>query len=195
MLSIAQLDLNRELDSINTEEAATKFIKYNKGAKGKIITFNKEKHNTQLAEDLFKLSKGSKKVYKTDFSKTYYKVIDKTATSYFKLSIIYLDGTKKSMEDIDKIRNTILHRYNEGYKFKDLAKLYSMDKSAKTGGDLGWLTKGDLNADFEQKIESTDELIFTVDMPEQNGYFVVLKTENPRLIEEIKVLSLTQSTK
>ncbi|MDT0559181.1 peptidylprolyl isomerase [Ichthyenterobacterium sp. W332] len=191
----SQNNLERELDSIKTSEEASSFIKDNKSHKGKIITFNKAKHNTSLAEELFKLSKGGKKVYKNDFSNTYYKVIEKTATPYFKLSIIYLDGTKKSMEEINKIRSTVLYRYNEGYKFKDLARLYSMDQSAKTGGDLGWLTNGDLNADFEEKIKATDELIFTVDMPEQNGYFVVLKTENPRLIEEIKVLRLTETKK
>lgn len=190
-----QNNLERELDSINSTEDATEFINSNKKHKGKVITFNRAKHNTNLAEDLFKLSKGGKKVYDNDYSKTYYKVIEKTATPYFKLSIIYLDGNQKSMEEIEKIRSTVMRRYNQGFKFKDLARMYSMDQSAKTGGDLGWLTKGDLNANFEQKVEATDELIFNVDMPEQNGYFVVLKTENPRLIEEIKVLRLTETKK
>ena len=194
-LLLAQNNLEQELDSIQTSEDASKFIKANKLNKGKLIIFNKEKHNTQLADDLFKLSKGGTKVYKTNLSKTYYKIIEKTATPYFKISIIYLDGKQKSLEEIEKIRATAIQRYKQGYKFKDLARLYSMDQSAKTGGDLGWLTEGDLNPKFESKIINHQKDIFTLDMPNQNGYYVVLKTEDEKLIEEIKVLRLTEPVK
>ena len=194
-LLLAQNDLEQELDSIQTTEEASRFIKTNKSRKGKLITFNKEKHNTQLADELFKLSKGGKKVYRTDLAKTYYKVIEKTATPYFKISIIYLDGNQKTSAEIEKIRNNVIQRYNQGFRFKDLARLYSMDQSAKTGGDLGWLTQGDLNPDFEEKIINHSDNIFTLDMPEQKGYYVILKTEDRKMIEEIKVLRLTESVK
>ena len=65
VLSFSQDSLEQELDSISTTEEAKTFAKtYKKANKSKLYTFNKEKHKTRLADDLFKLSKGAKKVVK-----------------------------------------------------------------------------------------------------------------------------------
>ncbi|POZ63283.1 molecular chaperone SurA [Chromobacterium alticapitis] len=47
---------------------------------------------------------------------------------------------------IDQIRDRIMR----GAKFADMAKLYSEDGSNAKGGDMGWVTLGDLVPDFEK---------------------------------------------
>lgn len=197
-LCFSQNDFESELDSIQTLDEAKIYVQKNKSIKGKVITFNKEKHHTKIADELFRLGKGSKKVYKTDMEKTYYKVIDKNEIPYQKLSYIFLDGSKKSMEEIELLRQNIIVKYKNGFRFEDLAKHYSMDSNANRGGDLGWVTQGDLHPDFEaQVLNDTHEVndIFTVDIPGQKWYYVILKTEDTKYIEEIKVLKVIEPVK
>jgi len=194
----SQNNFESELDSIQTLDEAKIYVQKNKSLKGKVITFNKEKHHTKIAEELFRLRKGSKKVYKTDMSKTYYKVVDKSEVLYQKLSYIFLDGKKKSMENINVLRQNIIAKYNNGFRFEDLAKHYSMDNNAKRGGDLGWVTQGDLHPDLEAHLlDDSHEIndIFTVDIPSQQWYYVIIKTENTKYIEEITVLKITEPVK
>ncbi|MEY8849111.1 peptidylprolyl isomerase [Psychroserpens sp. XS_ASV72] len=194
----AQQDFERELDSIQSESEAQAFIENNKSIKGKVIVFNKEKHHTRIADELFRLGKGSKKIYKTDMKKTYYKVIDKNEIPYQRLSYIFFDGKQKSMDEINDLRRKIATKYNEGYRFEDLAKHHSMDHNAKRGGDLGWVTQGDLHPDFEDLVlNSTHPIneIFEVDIPKQNWHYLVVITEDTKYIEEIKVLKFTETVK
>jgi len=197
-VGFSQNDFESEIDSIQTLDEAKIYVKKNKSLKGKVITFNKEKHHTQIADELFRLGKGSKKVYKSDIGKTYYKVVDKNEIPYQKLSYIFFDGKQKSMTEINILRQNIVAKYRNGFRFEDLAKHYSMDDNAKRGGDLGWVTQGDLHPDFEAHVlDSSHEVndIFTVDIPDQQWYYVILKTEDTKYIEEIKVLKVTESVK
>lgn len=197
-IGFSQSDFELELDSIQTLDEAKIFVKKNKTIKGKVITFNKEKHHTKISDELFSLSKGSKKVYKTDMVKTFYKVIEKNEIPYQKLSYIFLDGSQRSVQEINILRQNIISKYRNGFRFEDLAKHYSMDDNAKRGGDLGWVTEGDLHPDFEAKVLNTSydvDDIFTVDIPEQKWYYVILKTEDTKYIEEIKVLKFTEPVK
>lgn len=191
----AQTDFEKQLDSIQDESQATSFIQTNKSKKGQIITFNKEKHNTTFAQDMFKLGNGGKKVFKTDVEQTYYKVIEKNDVPHYRVSYIFLDGSKKSIEEITKIRTDIINKYKEGFQFKDLAKRYSMDDNANRGGDLGWFRAGDLHPEFENAIINNSyavDDIFEVDIAEKQWYYVILKTYDTKMIEEIKVLKVTE---
>ena len=59
-LSFSQDALETELDSISSIEEAKTFAKtHKKTNKSKVFTFNKEKHKTRLADELFKLSNQS----------------------------------------------------------------------------------------------------------------------------------------
>ena len=193
--SNAQRTFEKQLDSIQTESDAKIFLDDYKSLKGKVIVFNKEKHNTRLANDLFKLRNGGKKVYKTNIDKTYYKVIEKIEIPHYRVSYIYFDGSQMTMDEINTKRSDIIKKYNAGFRFEDLAKRYSMDSSAKRGGDLGWFTKGDMVAEFEDQVISNDYQvndIFTIDIPSKQWYYVILKTYDTKMIEEIKVLKVTQ---
>lgn len=193
-LSFSQDALETKLDSINSIEDAEIFAKaYKKSNKSKVFTFNKEKHKTRLADELFKLSRGGKKVVKGEYKTTYYKVIEKEKTLHYRASYIFFDGDEMTVEDINKKRNKIISQYQQGYKFDKLAQLHSMDLNAKKGGDLGWFPEGQMHQMFEDAVKEheTDE-IFTLDIEDRNWYYVVLKTHDSKTIEEITVLQYSE---
>ena len=197
LFGFSQHSLEQELDSITTTEEAKAFAKANKKVnKSKLLTFNKEKHKTRLADDLFKLSKGGKKVVKKDEKKTYYKVIDKEKTLHYRASYIYFDGRKMTLDEINAKRSKIISQYKQGYKFEILAKIHSMDQNSNRGGDLGWFPQGQMHPDFESAIKShaTND-IFTLDISGRNWHYIILKTYDAKPIEEITVLKYTEVTR
>ena len=193
-VATSQTDFTTELESIQDEAQATKFIEDHKTNKGTLYVFNKEKHKTQLATDLFKIGKGGSKVIATEIEKTHYKVIDKYDVPNYRVSYVYLDGSDKTNEEISRWEQLVMTKYKQGYKFQDLAKQYSMDGNATRGGDLGWFTKGTMAPEFEDAIINSPNSvgqIFTVHTS-KNKHYVVLKTHEPKMIEEIKVLTVTE---
>lgn len=194
-ICFSQKSLEQELDSVSTAEEAKTFAKAHKKAnKSKVFTFNKEKHKTRLADDLFKLSKGGKQVVKTDYKKTYYKIIDKNKVTHYRVSYIYFDGSKMTLEEINNKRAKIISQYEQGYKFEALAKLHSMDLNAKRGGDLGWFPEGQMHPEFEDAVKNHDTNdLFTLDIAEKNWHYIVLKTHDAKPIEEITVLKYTEA--
>ncbi|WP_299096923.1 peptidylprolyl isomerase [uncultured Winogradskyella sp.] len=188
--------LETELDSISSIDEAKTFAKaHKKSNKSKVFTFNKEKHKTRLADELFKLSKGGKKVVKGEYKKTYYKIVDKEKTLHHRASYIFFDGDKMELEEINEKRDKIISQYQQGYKFDKLAQLHSMDLNAKRGGDLGWFPEGQMHQMFEDAVKDHDtNEIFTLDIEDRNWYYVVLKTHDSKTIEEITVLQYSEAT-
>ena len=187
--------MEKQLDSITTFEEASLFLKTHKPDEGKLYTFNKEKHKTRLANELFKLKIGGKKIINTDFKKTYYKIIDKTEVDHCKFNIIVLDGKDTSNPAAKVIRDKVLSQYNEGYRFKDLAKHHSSGPTSKMGGDTGWIKIGDISESFDEKaFNQSHEIneVFTIDDDENNKYYIVMKTQEKKPIEEITVLKFTE---
>ena len=189
----AQKKLIKSLDTITTSEQAEKFIENKKSRNNKIIIFNEEKHQSKLAKALLNTSVGSTEVVKSEFDTTVYKVIEKDNQRHYRLSYVYLDGNKLDAQTIVKYKNEILQSYEEGVRFDDLAKKYSMDKNAIRGGDSGWLKEGNLPVEVETEafnLEHKVGQIYTVRIPEPQAYFVVLKTHRIKKIKEIKVLKV-----
>lgn len=196
--AFAQKDFEKSLDSIQTLDDVTIFLKKNKTIKGKVIVFNREKHNTRMADRIFSMRVGAKRSFEDAPQKTYYKVIEKYNIPYYRVSVVYLDGKRLSMGEINNLRSKVINMYNDGYMFQDLAKQYSMDTSAKQGGDLGWFTDGDLHPEFERQVIEGNyraDDIFTIDIPETKSYYVALMTYDKRMIEEAKVLKVTEPRK
>lgn len=195
LCSWSQDMVETEIDSIVSIEQAQIFTKTYKTAS--VITFNKEKHNTSLSNELFNKGLGSKKVYENEVEKVIYKVVDRYQVPYYRVSYIYFDGTMMSLNEIDKKRQSVIAQYKSGIPFSDLANQFSMDQNAKRGGDLGWITHGDVVQEFEDAIVNQQELnsIYTLDLPERNWYYIILQTHAPKMIEEIKVLKFTQALK
>ena len=71
-----------------------------------------------------------------------------------------------------------------------------MDKNATRGGDSGWFSKNNSNSTFETLIiDDNHDLntVFSLDIPSESGYYVVLKTHEPKNISEIKVLKIVET--
>lgn len=195
-LLTAQTSTEKELEVLETPEQAKSYLETKKSKKNKLITFNEVKHKTKLAKELFKLSVGGTKVNDREFEKTYYKVINKSKKTYYRVAYIYLDGSKSSLENINALRKKIIAQYHNGAPFDFLAKQYSMDNNANKGGDLGWFLKGEMHPDFEHEIINSNYSlndIFTVNIPSKNWYYVVLKTHKPKAISEIEVLKIVET--
>jgi parvulin-like peptidyl-prolyl isomerase len=195
ILSFSQLKIDKQLDSISTFEDAKSYIKNNKSSKGKLITFNTEKHKTKLAKELFELSVGSKTSYEKENGKTFYKLISKDNKVHYKVSIIEFDSNKTPLSEINSLRAFILKGIKSGkHKFENLARVYSAHPSGKTGGDLGWQKAGSMSTRFEKTLKSKKpDRVFIFDEHRQKKHYVMLKTDDDKLIEEITVLKITES--
>lgn len=189
------LHLESELDSINTSESAESFLKTHTDIKGKVLTFNKEKHKSTLAKDLFALSKGGKKSYKTSIGTTHYKVIDRNDVLHYRVSIIEFDTKKWSATEIESMRSSIIASYTSGDKpFEYFAKIYSIDRSKNTGGDLGWLKKDEKNPEFETAVNTHQKSdLFSLDDASTGKSYIILKTEDWTPLEEITLLKISES--
>ncbi|MDO6759294.1 peptidylprolyl isomerase [Tamlana sp. 2_MG-2023] len=191
----AQTSVKKELKNIENPEQADEYLKSKKSKKNKLITFNEEKHKTELATKLFKKNVGSTEVVDREYEKIYYKIMSKTSNTYNRVSYIYLNGAKYDLSEINSVRAKIMANYKDGAPFEFLVKQYSMDARAEKGGDTGWFTKGKLDTALEQSFTGNNhELneLYTVDLPETNRYYVVLKTHEPKEISELQVLKVTE---
>ena len=192
----AQTSTEEELQILDTPEQVESYLETKNSKKNKLITFNEEKHKTILAKELFKLNIGGTKVNENEFDKTFYKVINKNKKTYHRVAYIYLDGSKYSLSYINILREKIIAQYHNGATFDFLAKQYSMDGNANKGGDLGWFLKGEMHSDFENEIVNNNHelnAVFTIDIPSENWYYVVLKTHEPKDISEIEVLKIVEA--
>lgn len=192
----AQTNIENDLLTVENTDQVKIFLESSTNKDGKIIVFNQEKHKTILASELFQLSKGVVKTVINDFEKIYYKVIEKTQVPFYRVSYIYLDGTKLSIEDINLLRINIIKKHVNGTPFDFLAQQFSMDDSAKKGGDSGWFKEGDNLFDFEKSVAIGNhqiEDVFIVDSPENSSYFVILQSHEPKNISEIKVLKIVET--
>lgn len=192
----AQKKLRKVLDTIATVEQAEAYLETRKSKKNRLITFNEEKHKTRLAKALISLPVGGTKVVATEFSKVHYKIIEKTKAPHYRISYVFLDGNKVKLQKIHDITKIIIKRHRDGMKFEDLARKYSMDKNAYSGGDSGWFKDGEMPIEIEEEVSDLKhnlDDIYTVRTPNE-GYYIILKTHRIRTIKEVKVLKIIEKS-
>ena len=65
--------------------------------------------------------------------------------------LLKIEPSQKTLDSLKDFASTILVRAKAGEDFSELAKRYSEDPSAKQGGDLGFLKKGEILPEFEMR--------------------------------------------
>ncbi|OXB21689.1 hypothetical protein B0A80_16725 [Flavobacterium tructae] len=109
-----------------------------------------------------------------------------------RVSYIYLDGSKLTINQINKKRKEIIKSYKKSKPFEELVVIYNMDGNSSKG-DLGWFNEGVMHKTFEDAIKSHKKNdLFEVDIPENKWYYVVLKTYNDLPKSILYVLSLIE---
>lgn len=95
----------------------------------------------------------------------------KTSGNSVKVRHILCEKQSKVLEALEKLKS--------GMKFNEVAALYSEDK-ARTGGDLGWMTRGSMVGPFQEAAfaltpSSTSSPIYT-DPPVKTkfGYHIIM---------------------
>jgi len=194
--TIAQTSVKKELKTIETSDQAEEYLETNKSKKNKLLVFNEKKHKSKLAKELLEMPILFTKTNKEQFKKTYYKVISKAKVPHYRISYIYLDGNKISIEKIYQLRKKIMVDYNKGVKFEDLANRYSMANNTRKGGDSGWMKEGDMpteieNEGFNLKHDVND--IYDVRTEKDNGFYIIKKTGRITELKEVSVLKVTEA--
>ncbi len=77
-------------------------------------------------------------------------IIDQTRARHILIKINELTSENEGKQKILQIKE----RLDRGESFEEVAKLYSEDTSASSGGDLGWLSPGDTVPDFERAMNA-----------------------------------------
>jgi len=172
-------NVSKDLKNIETEEQAEAYLEGKKKKTHKIMRFNEENHQSQLAQELLSGGNGTTVSTRTQFEKTYFKVVGKTNDPHYRLSYIYLDGNTLTMAEIDKIRKTVLHKHdNELETFANLAKQFSSAKNAFKGGDTNWVKINELPkplADIDEILSHKVDDIYMVSNKETNSFYIVKK--------------------
>lgn len=191
--SFSQASYEKMLDRVSTKTQAEVFLKrYKSDLKGEII--NIEPTNTEYATlNLSELSKGDKKEVDTPTGKVIYKVLGQGKTSSYRISIMEFDSNDMPISEINSLRSFILKGLkNKEHKFENLARVYSSHKTAKTGGDLGWVMHGTFSKRFEKAVaDKRIGQVFSFDEHRQNKHYVILRTEENKDVETLTLLKIT----
>lgn len=188
----SQESLTRDLDSILNIDQAEMYLANNPSKGSKLISFNEEKHKTTLAKDLFERGRST---IESDFKITHYKVVESNTALHYRVSYIFLDGEKLSKSEIQSISSLIMSKHAIGVPFNKLAKQYSMDINARRGGDTGWVKQGSFDPKFEDTaINSPLNVgdLVTLNISDNQMYYVILKTHDIKYIKEIQALKIVE---
>ena len=123
-----------------------------------------------------------------------YTIKEKNIQTSYRVTYIYLDGSKLSMKIIDSIRQLIINKHKAGVTFIQLARQYNMDGNPNFG-DTDYFLEGSMEPLFEHAIRShkTGE-VFTVDIPSNSWYYVVKKTHPEKTKISLKVVKARKSS-
>lgn len=159
-------------------------------SEGELIVFNEAKHNTRLAKTLFKNKTGKKHKEKTRTGDRVYEVLAERHVKHYRINYIFLDGERMSIDAIMRLREKMQGMLDEGIKFTSIARQYSMDRNSHNGGDSGWFKQERTVPEFFEAINDSKllaNMVYTVDLPEANWYYLVQKTYSPKEIREVLV--------
>ena len=173
------------LKNITTNEQAAAFVQKYKNREAKLFTISARKDTADLLLPLYLKKPG----YRFSFENYSYKIIAANSSPEYRVQYIYLDGTRYTKQEVDSIRTVIISMYRAGTSFVDLVATFNMDGNPT--GDTFWFSEGMMVKPFETAVKKRKKgEIFTVDIPENNWYHVVLKSHDDRLVTELSILKI-----
>jgi peptidyl-prolyl cis-trans isomerase SurA len=99
--------------------------------------------------------------------------------------LLKIEPSQKTLDSLKDFASTILAKAKAGEDFSELAKNYSEDPSAKQGGDLGFLKRGEILPEFEMKAFSLNPGEISDLVQTSLGYHIIKLEEKKE--EEIHV--------
>ncbi|KZZ84671.1 peptidylprolyl isomerase [Bacillus sp. SJS] len=86
----------------------------------------------------------------------------------------------------EKTAKEVKSKLDGGAKFEDLAKEYSQDPSAQTGGSLGWFGKGQMVKEFEGAAFKLKEGEISQPVKTEYGYHIIRIDETYKSYDQMK---------
>lgn len=181
--------IKEQLEQVKSIADAEKLAVNNPNLETEIFNIHPEIDSDSLAT---KLSSAKRSEIFSDLNCTY-KILSETDIAAFRVSYIFLDATKISLAEIEKLRTEIVKEYKNGISFSNLANKYTMDSSKD--GDLGWFAEGMMVPDFEKAVKDHKQNdIFKVNIPDKKWYYIVLKTFEDKKVRRLTVLKINNNT-
>lgn len=181
-------EITQRLIYINTIEDANKFAQENPDFYIEFVSWTPEIENEEAAQEMADSKIGE--IFADD--EFAYKIFEITNIPAFRASYIYLDGSKLSLKEINKLRSKILEEYARQKDFTSLFRKYNMD-GRQTDGDLGWFITGTMVPEFEDAVKTHKENdIFKVDVPSRKWYYIVLKSFDNIEIKRFTLLKINK---
>ncbi len=184
--------IKKELLTVSNIEEAKAFMQTHQKMRSKIYVYNQEKHTNSLSKELFKHHVGDVFTIKEKNTKAIYKILSIVPKKHYRANYIFFSGKKMNPKAIKFLREEIAIEVRKGKEFKEYASRYSMDRNAKQGGDIGWFTEKYMSKEFMEALRKHPvNTIYTLDLPEQDKYYLVQQTESPKDINLLTVLKVT----
>ena len=181
----AQQTVVDQLQKINTQPEAEKYIAAHPELKPAILKLSAGKDSTLIDKRLLRQKKGD--VFSVGY--VTYKVLESSETVRYRASYIFLDGGSLSPSEIETLKKQIVQKLNEGANFEQLSDQYTMDGN-KTKGDTDWFF-GELMfpKEFQDAVAAHKKgEIFFVDVSEKDWHYIIKKTYDDELKKDIVVL-------
>lgn len=107
-----------------------------------------------------------------------------------KLQHILIRTASRSDEDAKAVADSVEQQLKEGKPFEDLAKTYSEGAEAKDGGDMGWMERGQLLGDIDEKVFALEKGGVTAPIKSSLGYHIFKvvdrETSSVRPLSEVR---------
>ena len=141
-------------------------------------------------ELLGRLLKGEVVTATEDSVEYSHKLVSLDTVRQYHVSYILFSSTDLSAAELKNMRKQVWDRYRKGQSFQLLANQFTMDGNTN-GGEMGWMDESQLFPQFVAAIKAHKKgEVFTVDIPDQNLYFLLLKRDDERIKLSMQILKV-----
>lgn len=130
------------LVTVSDQEVWEKYLDDNLRAKAKYVTFRTDKIEADSSFVTNRMVEDYYFEHRDD-----YKEPERRRIAYILFKEL---PTAKDSADVYNLAEELIQRIKEGDDFAELAKEFSDDRSAETGGELGWFERGRMVPEFEE---------------------------------------------